>query len=196
MSSQRNSLTTCTTFLRTRTSPWVIFLERYSCLCLLKRSILSACHVSNNGLTLVMLQVYANMEKNQHDKDSVHVLETSVVAWTRQIKDVLRQDSETVLSSGTHPGPSAELEFWNKKSQNLNSIHEQLSSEKVKKVLKILEVTKSTYFPAFNRLCKEVAQARMEANDNKLFLSSLEQFITTYDMRYVPCCRHLHLFQS
>ena len=29
-------------------------------------------------------------------------------------------------------------------------------------MVKVLEVTKSTYFPAFNRLCKEVAQARME----------------------------------
>ena len=38
----------------------------------------------------------------------------------------------------------------------------------VRKVIKVLEVTKSTYFPAFNRLCKEVAQARMEANDNKV----------------------------
>jgi len=30
----------------------------------------------------------------------VHVLETAVVAWTRQIKDVLRLDPETVLKGG------------------------------------------------------------------------------------------------
>ncbi len=37
----------------------------------------------------------------------------------------------------------------------------------------MLEVTKSTYFPAFNRLCKEVAQARMEANDNIVYLQPM-----------------------
>ena len=37
----------------------------------------------------------------------------------------------------------------------------------------MLEVTKSTYFPAFNRLCKEVAQARMEANDNIVYLEPM-----------------------
>ena len=31
-------------------------------------------------------------------------------------------------------------------------------------IIETFQVTKSTYFPAFNRLCKEVAQARMEAN--------------------------------
>ena len=46
-----------------------------------------------NGETLLPLppdDVYLNMESNQHDKDSVHVLETAVIAWTHQIKDILR----------------------------------------------------------------------------------------------------------
>jgi len=46
-----------------------------------------------NGETLLPLppdDVYTNMEKNQHDKDSVHVLETAVIAWTRQIREILQ----------------------------------------------------------------------------------------------------------
>ena len=89
------------------------------------------------GETLLPLppdDVYSSMEKNQHDKDSVHVLETAVVAWTRQIKDVLRLDPETVLKGGGHPGPMAEVDFWQNKAKNLNSIHEQLSSDKVRKL--------------------------------------------------------------
>ena len=43
-------------------------------------------------------------------------------------------------------------------------------------MVKVLEVTKSTYFPAFNRLCKEVAQARMEANDNIVYLEPLVNY--------------------
>jgi hypothetical protein len=72
------------------------------------------------------------------------------------------QDPESALKGDGHPGPTAEIEFWASKSTNLNLINDQLNSEPVRKVMKVLEVTKSTYFPAFNRLCKEVAQARME----------------------------------
>ena len=41
------------------------------------------------------------------------------------------------------------------------------------------QVTKSTYFPAFNRLCKEVAQARMEANDNLVYLEPIVRYINS-----------------
>lgn len=44
-------------------------------------------------------------------------------------------------------------------------------------VVKVLELTKSTYWPAFNRLCKEVAAACTEANDNKKYLSTLEPLL-------------------
>ena len=68
-----------------------------------------------------------------------------------------------------------ELEFWAEKAANLNSIHEQLSSDKVRKVVKVLELAKSTYYPAFNRLCKEVAVGRVEANDNVKYLKTLKK---------------------
>jgi len=103
-----------------------------------------------NGETLLPLppdDVYTNMEKNQQDKESIHVLETAVIAWTRQIKDILRQDPESALKGDGHPGPTAEIEFWASKSTNLNLINDQLNSEPVRKVMKVLEVTKSTYFP-------------------------------------------------
>ena len=47
----------------------------------------------------------------------MHVLETAVVTWTRQIKNVLKQDPEQVLKSGSHPGPLEELAFWHGGSQ-------------------------------------------------------------------------------
>jgi dynein heavy chain len=46
-----------------------------------------------NGETLLPLppdEVYLNMESSTHDKDSVHVLETAVIAWTHQIKNILK----------------------------------------------------------------------------------------------------------
>ena len=89
-------------------------------------------------------------------KDKAHVLEGAVITWTKQIKNVLKQDPETALKQGQDPGPLVEIDFWNNKAENLNSIHLQLQSEKISKVLKFLEQNKSTYTNQFSKLKKEV----------------------------------------
>jgi dynein heavy chain len=72
-------------------------------------------------------------------KDKAQLLEGSIVHWTRQIKSVLKKDPESALKNGNHPDPLEEVNFWKFQSENLNSICHQLSSEKIKKVLKFLE---------------------------------------------------------
>jgi len=89
-------------------------------------------------------------------KDKSQLLEGSLVHWTRQIKNVLKQDPEGALKNGNHPDPLTEITFWKNKSENLNSICQQLTSEKIKKVLKFLEQNKSTYTSPFSKLQKEV----------------------------------------
>ncbi len=76
-----------------------------------------------------------------------------------------------------YPGPLTELNFWAERAANLNSIHEQLTSEKTQKVVKVLELAKSTYYPAFQRLFREVEAARQEANDNVKFLKPLRKYL-------------------
>ena len=46
------------------------------------------------------------------DKDKAHVFEGSIITWTKQIKNVLKQEPEQVLKYGNDPGPLTELEFW------------------------------------------------------------------------------------
>ena len=72
------------------------------------------------------------------------MLENAISHWTKQIKAELRKDPETALKKAVHPDPLTELNFWKNKSQNLNSICEQLAGERIKKVLKFLEQNKST----------------------------------------------------
>ena len=67
------------------------------------------------------------------------MLDGAIVHWTRQIKNVLKQDPEGALKTGNNPDPLTEIAFWNNKSENLNSICTQLTSERIKKVLKFLE---------------------------------------------------------
>jgi len=108
-------------------------------------------------------------------KEKSQVLETAIIHWSKQIKNVLRQDPENSLKDGKHPGPIAEIDFWTKQAENLNSICEQLNTERIKKVLKFLEQNKSTYTAPFSKLQKEVQKAREEANENNKYLSTLRK---------------------
>jgi dynein heavy chain len=56
--------------------------------------------------------------------------------------------------TSSHPGPLVELDFWRERADNLASIHEQLAGERVQKVVRVLELARSTYHPAFDRLFK------------------------------------------
>jgi dynein heavy chain len=109
-----------------------------------------------------------------NNKDRVHILESAVITWTKQISHVLKQDPESLIKDGNNPDPLVELAFWRNKAANLNVIHAQLQSEHLKKVLKFLEQNKSTYTNPFSRLQKEVEQARDEATDNDHFLKTLQ----------------------
>ena len=86
----------------------------------------------------------------------------------------MKLEPEQALKAGNNPDPLTEINFWKKKSENLNSIHQQLQSERVKWILKFLEQSKSTYTNAFAKLQKEVQAARNEANDNFKYLQILE----------------------
>jgi dynein heavy chain len=55
-------------------------------------------------------------DKGLRDKDQIHVLESAIVTWTRQIKGVLKTDPEAALKDGLNPGPLTELEFWEDKA--------------------------------------------------------------------------------
>ncbi|TMW58214.1 hypothetical protein Poli38472_011802 [Pythium oligandrum] len=121
----------------------------------------------NNGATLTMLV-----------KDQVHSLEGCLITWTKQIKNILKQDPESLLNKkhNMHPGPMEELAFWAAKARNLNSIFAQLQSDSIRKVLQYLDASKSTYNVPFAKLCKEVFLARAEANDNLHFLQPLTKW--------------------
>jgi dynein heavy chain len=109
-------------------------------------------------------------------KDRIHVLEGCLITWTKQIKDVLKLEPESKLqvAGAPPPGPLAEVAFWREKSASLNSIFDQLQSERVRKVLRFLDQSKSTYNLPFAKLCKEVFHGRAEANDNYKYLRPVE----------------------
>lgn len=110
-------------------------------------------------------------------QERVHVLESAIIVWTKQIRLVLKNDPEDLLKKQGHPGPLEELEFWDNQSYDLNGIFRQLQGEKVRRVLRYLDQSQSTYNVPFAKLCKEVFQARIEANSNRRFLRPLRPWL-------------------
>ena len=125
-------------------------------------------------------------------KNRVGLLEGAVITWTKQIKAVLKQDPEQALKDGQDPTPDVELAFWRHKANNLNAIFDQLQSPRIRRVLRALDLAKSTYCTTFSRLCKEVYTARLEANDNVKFLRTLEDwFDKLASAEDFPACEDL-----
>lgn len=62
------------------------------------------------------------------DTSLLHAIETTVIDWSHQIRDVLSQDSAQALLDGLHPLPRVEFEFWGARLGDLKCIHEQVMS--------------------------------------------------------------------
>jgi len=58
----------------------------------------------------------------------VHAIESVVIEWTHQIREVLKKDSAQPLLEGLNPVPYVEMEFWKIKAQNLECIYDQVDS--------------------------------------------------------------------
>ena len=59
----------------------------------------------------------------------VHAVESVVIEWSHQIREVLKKDSAQQLLDGLDPLPSVEIEFWKSKRAHLESISEQVKSQ-------------------------------------------------------------------
>ena len=86
------------------------------------------------------------------DKGVVHAIESVVIEWAHQIRDVLRRDSAQPLLEGNNPGPLIEIEFWRARMLDLESVIEQLQEVKARKMVALLEKTKSSYYTAFRSM--------------------------------------------
>lgn len=76
-------------------------------------------------------------------------IEGIILKWAYQIDEVLSKDSAEELNKGNNPGPMTEIEFWEAKCMNLESLYEQMKANTTKKMASILNVTDSAYYPAF-----------------------------------------------
>uniref|UniRef100_A0A672KMK0 Dynein heavy chain tail domain-containing protein n=1 Tax=Sinocyclocheilus grahami TaxID=75366 RepID=A0A672KMK0_SINGR len=116
-----------------------------------------------------------------------------VISWTHMIHKVLRADSADLIVTGLNPGPKAELDFWKMFHNVLNLCNSQLQNPCVQKMMRILEIIDSSYFPSFKALTKAVFDALQEARpiDLRSLLSQVEEneFPSIYTL--IPPVFHL-----
>lgn len=108
-------------------------------------------------------------------KHVVHVVESVVIEWCHQVRDVLKRSSAQPLLDGLHPGPLAEVTFWKERCLDMESIVDQLSTPKVRKMCVLLERTISSYYPAFVAMLESVDAALREARDISMHLKPLQR---------------------
>ncbi|KAM4843232.1 dynein axonemal heavy chain 17 [Thomomys bottae] len=107
------------------------------------------------------------------DNSLLHAIETIIIDWSHQIRDIMSKDSAQALLDGLHPLPRVEFDFWDARLMNLQCIHEQLNRPKVNKIVEILEKAKSCYWPALQNVYLNVTEGLKEANDIVLYLKPL-----------------------
>ena len=85
---------------------------------------------------------YCNMQLKNN-------IEGIIIKWGYQTEEVLSKDSGAELADGKTPGPLAEINFWEAKCMNLESLFEQMKADTTRKMASILNVTDSAYYPTF-----------------------------------------------
>nr|XP_003217173.1 PREDICTED: LOW QUALITY PROTEIN: dynein heavy chain 17, axonemal [Anolis carolinensis] len=108
------------------------------------------------------------------DSALLHSIETIIIDWSHQIRDILSKDSAQPLLDGLNPLPRVEFDFWYSRQVNLECINSQLYAPKVKKISDILERAKSCYWPALTNVFKDVSAGLKEAEDINLYLQPLK----------------------
>ncbi|XP_018428368.1 PREDICTED: dynein heavy chain 2, axonemal [Nanorana parkeri] len=106
------------------------------------------------------------------DKELVQRLETAMVHWTRQIKEVL--SAQEAVEMGESSGPLEEIEFWRERCTDLSGIGKQLDKPGVKHIEHILQMAKSSYVGPFQKLSKQIQDGSVQAQSNLSFLSILK----------------------
>uniref|UniRef100_A0A8C3FY90 Dynein axonemal heavy chain 17 n=1 Tax=Chrysemys picta bellii TaxID=8478 RepID=A0A8C3FY90_CHRPI len=99
----------------------------------------------------------------------LHAIETIIIDWSHQIRDVLSKDSAQPLLDGSNPLPKVEFEFWSSRLVNLQCIHEQVPC--------LLAIAGLITFLSNTLLCALGMLTLKEANDINLYLQPLKVFI-------------------
>ncbi|XP_070849918.1 dynein axonemal heavy chain 2 [Chaetodon trifascialis] len=137
----------------------------------------------NTVLYIPMEGLQCSPEEASKDKKLVQRMETVMIHWTDQIKELLN-DEEIMMTDNC--GPLQEIAFWKSRSAKLLDISQQLKKPAVRHIQSILHLSNSLYEQRFCKLAKEIQDCSLQAQSNLTFLSMLKE----------PCAELAHLKPS
>lgn len=105
------------------------------------------------------------------DWEFVKELESTVIHWTRQVKEVVNQQDMSELPENA--GPLEEIEFWRSRDADLGGIRKQLDDPTVQTICNVLAKAKSTYLHPFTKLSADIQREANAAKSNLKFLEVL-----------------------
>ncbi|XP_046574741.1 LOW QUALITY PROTEIN: dynein axonemal heavy chain 2-like [Haliotis rubra] len=106
------------------------------------------------------------------NKELVQRLETAMIHWARQIKEVL--STQDAFEMAENSGPLEEIEFWKNRCADLSGISSQLDKPGVKRITQVLELAKSSYVSSFLKLSSQIKEGSRQAESNLKFLMVLK----------------------
>ena len=107
----------------------------------------------------------------------LHRIETFVISWAHQLRDVLLEDSDQLLAENGATVPSAEIDFWLRRSINLGNLHEQMIHPRMIQMRNLLEQQQSSYFNTIAGLYNDITAALWQARDlNRVYQASQAAF--------------------
>ena len=120
--------------------------------------------LKGNTVLYVPNEEFVDLEEASKSKDVVQRLESLLVHWTRQIKEVVNNQhtSETTENSG----PLEEIQFWRSRCDDLSGISDQLNRPELKNITTVLKLAKSNYLDQFLRLSNLIQEGTLQAQDN------------------------------
>lgn len=84
-------------------------------------------HVIPENLVGTMYRIFIIWHRSHlYEKQLIHSVESVVIEWCHLIRDVLQKSSAETLLAGMNPGPLVEIEFWNSRCADLESVEDQV----------------------------------------------------------------------
>jgi dynein heavy chain len=132
-------------------------------------------HHQVQGTTVLYLLPDEDLSKGAADMELCQRLEVALIHWTRQIKEVLSlADGAGAGAEKDTGGPLEELAFYASRCNDLSGVAAQLKSERVLKIVAVLEAFGSAYLAPFTLLSQAIARGFNEASENLKLLGVLK----------------------
>ncbi|XP_028269691.1 dynein heavy chain 2, axonemal-like [Parambassis ranga] len=107
------------------------------------------------------------------DKSLVQRIETVMIHWMDQIKELLNE--QEIVTMMDNCGPLPEIDFWERRYAKLLDITQQLEKSEVRHIQNILQLASSLYVHRFCEVANKIQECCLQAKSNLTFLSILKE---------------------